>query len=362
MKRDIQLKLQQLKVIIIGWLIAGLLITVYDQLILISGDSAGTSSSYSFYISLAINTTAALIGSVVGGTILVFYVNVKYQDRPYYYTILIVCISFIVIWAFIVLLIGMVFAFGKTTNNVAGADFSETLKNYLYDSTRLKAAMEWLCVVAITQLLLQMNSKFGQNSFWKILKGTYNTPKEEKKIFMFLDINSSTSIAERLGDKSYHAFLKDFFADITYPILDNKGFIYQYVGDEVVIAWSYKDGIENMQCVKCFYDMKAAIHHATEKYVRRYGVVPSFKAGIHSGTVIGGEVGLLKREITYSGNVLNTTSRILSKAGELKEELLASAELISEIAAIKKYISRHLGAIKLKGKSGEMGLSAIMLA
>jgi adenylate cyclase len=98
--------------------------------------------------------------------------------------------------------------------------------------------------------------KFGQDVFWNMIRGRYNTPKQEKRIFMFLDINSSTSIAEQLGDEKYHAFLKDFFADFTYPILDNKGSIYQYVGDEVVVAWKYKNGIENMQCINCFFHIK----------------------------------------------------------------------------------------------------------
>ena len=86
--------------------------------------------------------------------------------------------------------------------------------------------MVWSIVVALTQLFLQMNSKFGHGVFWNIIRGKYNTPKEENRVFMFLDLNSSTAIAERLGDEKYHAFLKDFFADISNPILDNKGEVY----------------------------------------------------------------------------------------------------------------------------------------
>ncbi len=215
----------------------------------------------------------------------------------------------------------------------------------------LKSIIIWSLVVAITQLLLQVNSKFGQGAFWNIIRGKYNTPKEEKRIFMFLDLNSSTAIAEQLGDEAYHSFLKDFFADITDPILENEGEIYQYVGDEVVVAWNYEDGKKDFHCLKCFFDMKFHIQKRKEKYMERYGLIPSFKAGIHCGRVIAGEVGIIKRDITYSGNVLNTTSRILNKCGEFNEEIIASADLLSEIPFIKDYISRPLGAIKLKGKT-----------
>ena len=179
----------------------------------------------------------------------------------------------------------------------------------------------------MTQLLLQVNSKFGQADFWDIIRGRYNRPQKDKRIFMFLDINSSTTIAEKLGDENYHALLKDFFADITVPILENKGSIYQYVGDEVVIAWNYEDGKENLHCLRCFFDMKLHIQQLKEKYINRYGLVPTFKAGIHCGSVVAGEIGIIKRDITYSGDVLNTTSRILNKCSELKEEVIASSDL-----------------------------------
>ncbi|MDQ3683293.1 MAG: hypothetical protein M3352_09505 [Bacteroidota bacterium] len=96
---------------------------------------------------------------------------------------------------------------------------------------------------------------------------------------MFLDINSSTSIAEQLGNETYHSLLKDFFSDITLPILENKGNIYQYVGDEVIVAWNYEDGKEDIHCLKCFFDMKLYIHKKKDKYLHRYGLVPLFKAG-----------------------------------------------------------------------------------
>ena len=93
-------------------------------------------------------------------------------------------------------------------------------------------------------------------------------------------------MAEQLGDETYHELLKDFFSDITNPILDNNGEIYQYVGDEVIVAWKYEDGIKDNQCVKCFFDIKVHINNLREKYLKRYGLVPAFKAGIHCGNGI----------------------------------------------------------------------------
>jgi adenylate cyclase len=97
-----------------------------------------------------------------------------------------------------------------------------------------------------------------------------------------------------------------------------------------------------------------------EKYIKRYGQVPSFKAGIHCGKVVAGEVGIIKRDITYSGDVLNTTSRILTMCKEFNAEILSSAEVISKLS-LKNYAARPLGSIKLKGKEKEILLSSLSL-
>ena len=157
------------------------------------------------------------------------------------------------------------------------------------------------------------------------------------------------------------SFLK-IFLPITNPILDNKGEIYQYVGDEVIIAWKYEDGIANNQCIKCFFDMKLQIEMKKEKYLHRYGLIPTFKAGIHWGKVIVGEVGIIKRDITYSGDVMNTTARIRNKCKEFNVDIIASVDLLSELSLTKNYITKALGAIKLRGKEKEVLLSSLIPA
>src|SRR5690606_6636491 len=103
-------------------------------------------------------------------------------------------------------------------------------------ATRIKNALIWFAVVCLTQLILQMNTRTGNAFVGNFIQGRYNMPRAERNIFMFLDINSSTTIAEELGDDRYHGLLRDFFPDIADPILESEGAIYQYVGDEVIVA------------------------------------------------------------------------------------------------------------------------------
>jgi len=67
-------------------------------------------------------------------------------------------------------------------------------------------------VSAISNLL-------GQKVFLRSILGTYRKPIKEDRFVMFLDIVGSTGIAEKIGDSQFLSFLKDFFEDITEPVL-----------------------------------------------------------------------------------------------------------------------------------------------
>ncbi len=359
MNRRTQIKLKQLAILTLAWLIVGFMMAVYDHLVLHTGYSRGPTAEYSLAFSLATNMGSAFMGSMLGGTFLIFFVNVKYQDKSYGYTLIAVSVSFVVVILLIIAALGIITVPIRTGKPISDPASISALKTFLMDTSRAKNVLSWSIVVVLTQLLLQINSKFGQGALGNIIRGKYNTPKEEKRIFMFLDLNSSTSIAEQLGDEKYHELLKDFFSDITNPILDNNGEIYQYVGDEVIVAWKYEDGIKNSQCVKCFFDIKVYLEKIKKKYIERYGLVPSFKAGLHYGKVVAGEVGLIKRDITYSGDVLNTTSRILTMCKEFNAEILTSADLLAVLGLPNNYAARQLGSIKLRGKEKEVLLSTL---
>lgn len=196
---------------------------------------------------------------------------------------------------------------------------------------------------------------------WSFIKGKYHKPVEETRIFMFVDLVSSTQIAEKLGNEKYHNLLKDFFADVTNPIVFNNGDIYQYVGDEIVISWKMDECTKNSECVRCYFDMMKAIGDNKEKYERKYGLVPEFKAGMHYGKVFAGEIGIIKKDITYSGDVLNTTSRIQGKCNEYKVKFLASDELLTKLPLKNFYKRISIGDIELKGKEQKIALSSIEL-
>lgn len=300
------------------------------------------------------------MGALMGGSFLVYYVNEKYRDKPYGFTVIAVVLSFIVVVSIITIILALIAAPVQTGKPFSNPETQKEFYAFLTNRLHAKNIIAWSGIVALTQIMLQFNTKFGEGNIWNMIRGKYQTPKHEQRIFMFVDLNSSTTIAETLGDERYHQLLKDFFTDITNPILDNKGEIYQYVGDEVVITWPFENGINSIRCIDCFFDMKKEIEKYRTKYLEKYGLLPGFKAGLHCGKVVAGEVGIIKRDITFSGDVLNTTSRIQGKCKEFNVDIIASDELINALTLAKKYTSHLLGCIKLRGKEKDVELSTIV--
>lgn len=198
----------------------------------------------------------------------------------------------------------------------------------------------------------------GQKTLWRILTARYYRPVPERRIFMFLDLASSTTIAERIGDRRFHAFLNDFFFDITPAILESDGEIYQYVGDEVVVTWTMQDGLRDASCLRCFFRIGEAIEARRERYERVYDQVPRFRAGLHCGDVVVGELGDFKKAIAYVGDTVNTTSRIQAECSKRKTPLIVSGDLIRELGDRMKgaFVCRSLGTMVLRGKEREVDL------
>jgi class 3 adenylate cyclase len=81
--------------------------------------------------------------------------------------------------------------------------------------------------------VLQMNRMVGANVLRYFVAGRYHQPTAEERIFLFLDLEQSTTLAERLGSARYFELLRRFVDDLTDPIVASRGEIYQYAGDEV---------------------------------------------------------------------------------------------------------------------------------
>ena len=201
--------------------------------------------------------------------------------------------------------------------------------------------------------------RFGRGVLLNLLLGRYAIPREEDRIFMFLDMRSSTAIAEKLGHIKYSSFIRDCFLDLNLLLDEYDAEVYQYVGDEAVLSWTYQQGLKHENCIRLYFEFEDRLRKRAAYYSEKYGINPEFKAGLHGGTLVVVEVGSVKKELAYHGDVINTSSRIQDLCNTYSENLLISETLLKTLKLDRQFNSRKIGLLNLKGKSMSHVLFAI---
>lgn len=210
--------------------------------------------------------------------------------------------------------------------------------------------------------VLSTQRMMGRGVMASYLSGRYYQPREEERIFMFLDIVGSTEIAERIGHLRFHKLLNRFCFDISEPIAATRGEIHKYVGDGIIITWPMQRGVQDANCVRCYFDLKDTLESASDGYLREFGVAPKFRVGLHAGTVVTGELGDSKQEIAFLGDTVNTAARIEELCRDRNQDVLVSHDLLSRLEMPPQYLAESLGTATLRGKTEPVELFTLTRA
>ena len=310
---------------------------------------------------LQANLITGIVAGLIGGTTMVLFWENWLRTKPYGWALVNIVWSFSLIFLVVAVITGVFFSTTQFGVSLFSKELLQALWNQFTSIDQFLVYVFWLFIVMLTLIGLTVNDKYGPGVFKSFILGKYFHPKREERIFMFLDLRGSTTIAERLGEEKYFNFLKDVFMDSTPPILNAKGQIYQYVGDEIVISWKKESGTQNANCIQCFFDIEKALLAKSDYYKKNYNdIVPKFKAGLHFGSVMVGEIGIVKRDIVYSGDVLNTAARIQSKCNELGRDIILSKYLLEKLEPLPNpFKSKALGEMELRGKQESVMLYTV---
>lgn len=344
--------------LVFAWILVAIIESIYIHGVAADGIILAHTPVYDFQRILWGNIFAAIAGGVISGSFLIFFLRDQLRSLPFTFA---VTVNTFIIGLVNILVNSVGFSlFHYWAVSHHEQVFWSNLKEFFNSYFFLKNMLFWIIVTLITIVILRVSDKYGPGNFSKVITGGYHQPHQEERIFMFMDIRSSTTIAEKIGHIQYFNFLNDFFRDITNPILYTRGEIYQYVGDEVIISWSMKNGIHKANCLRCFFLAREVIEENKKYYLRKYGIVPSFKVGVHSGKVTTGEIGVIKKDIVFSGDVLNTTSRIQNSCNQYGVDLLLSEQLLQQLDLTNKdYTAENIGRFSLKGKKEQVVLYAL---
>ncbi len=211
------------------------------------------------------------------------------------------------------------------------SDIMSQLSKFLFNSTTLFFLIVLFLGGYVYVLMNTFLHQVGYVPLGKMLTGYYQKPREEELIFMFLDLQSSTAVAEILGHRQYSYFVQDCFRNLSKSLLATRGHVYQFVGDEVVVTWNANKKRSYKNAVDFFFLYGRSLERHRAEFVEKYKLFPLFTASINVGKVMAAEVGEIKRELAYHGDVLNTAARIQKQCKHYKKTILITHEFAERL-------------------------------
>jgi len=209
------------------------------------------------------------------------------------------------------------------------------------------------------QLVLAVRTIVGGRVLGNLIIGRYHRPLEEDRIFLFLDLAGSTELAERMGDITAQEMITRFFFDVAQATVAYGGETHRYIGDEVVVTWPLERGTRDAACLECCFAIEDRINRRKEDYLERFGTLPTWRIGLHGGSVVAAECGDDKHEIVFFGDTVNTAARIEQYCKEIGRPLLVSADLVNQMTLPADWKLERFENVRLRGRSSEIDLVAV---
>lgn len=211
----------------------------------------------------------------------------------------------------------------------------------------------------VGNLIVEIGGLLGFSTLENLLTGRYVQPRQEQRVFLLIDMRNSTGLAERLGPVRFHELLNWFLRDISDAALECDAEIHKYVGDEAILTWPIDRALADGACLACPFIVQDNIARSGERYRSRFGVMPRFRAALHCGEIVAGEIGDVRREIAYVGDTLNTTARLLDAAKSLGRDVLVSADLLQRTNLPANVRAAALPTLEVRGRSAPLAIAAL---
>ena len=133
--------------------------------------------------------------------------------------------------------------------------------------------------------------------------------------------------------------------------------IHKYVGDEAILTWT--SAITLGDCLACPFIARDFMEANRQSYLKRFGAVPSFRASLHYGEIVAGEIGDVRREIAYVGDTLNVAARLLDAAKTLGRDVLISADLLARATLPSGIVAEPLPTLTVRGRAAPLEIAAL---
>ena len=183
--------------ITVGWTFISVFyfLIVYTGLIYLEYDV----SDVNLWLYLKGSLMTGIIAGIIGGSLVVFFWEKWLRTKKYGSSLWSILWTYTVINFIIEIPGGLFVASSELGLPFFHARVWQSILSSTVSMQWLVSYFFWLLVVLGTLIVLQVNDKYGPGVFRDFLLGKYFHPKREERIFMFMDLRSSTTIAEKLG-------------------------------------------------------------------------------------------------------------------------------------------------------------------
>jgi len=343
------------------WLVFSIIYTLLEKGLLGDLDHyPSTGNPYNFTRNIFVTPIAALITGFVIGTLEIFYFNKWFAQKSFTKKILYKSAIYLALILVFTIILSLAANFVELRTSIFNPQVWRNVQAFVLHYSFLSVVLYMVAAILVSQFYNEVSENIGHEALNNFFTGKYHRPIEEDRIYMFLDMRSSTSIAENLGHVKYFEMLREYYTDLSEPVVKHSGIIYQYAGDEMIVSWDLKKGLQNNNCIQCFFAMKAALNKQAKKYYDRFSLLPEFKAGFHCGKVTTGEIGVIKKEIVFTGDVLNTTARIQGLCNHYHVDILVSSELLKKLHPSLR--AKTMGENELRGRDEKIELFTIAIS
>ncbi|HKR03043.1 MAG TPA: adenylate/guanylate cyclase domain-containing protein, partial [Bacteroidia bacterium] len=238
------------------WLLFSIVYTLLEKGILGSLTSYPSSGNpYNFRSHIFMIPVSAFITGLFIGSAEIFYFNKLFIQKSFTKKIIYKTILYFAIIMVFMLSVTMLDNSIELHAPVFSKEVWDHAGLFVFSYSFWGVAIFIASIILVSLFYMEVSENLGVAVLQNFFTGKYHTPKEEERIFMFLDMKSSTTIAENLGHVKYYEMLNKYYADLSGPIVNYAGEIYQYVGDEVIVSWKLKNGLQNNSCIRCFFAM-----------------------------------------------------------------------------------------------------------
>jgi class 3 adenylate cyclase len=176
---------------------------------------------------------------------------------------------------------------------------------------------------------------------------------------MFCDLVGSTPLSEQLDPEELREVVRAYQATCAEVVQRFEGHIAQYLGDALLVYFGYPQAHEDdaQRAVRAGLGMLTAMGTLNTRLEREKGVRLAIRVGIHTGLVVVGEMGSVRRyERLALGDTPNVASRIQG---------LATPDTVAISAATSRlvqgyFVCQELGTHALRGVATPMPVYRVL--